>query len=269
LVGLVRDPAKAHDLGSLGIELRQGDYLDRESLSRAFIGVEKLMLTATHAFTDRNTAHGNVIDAAVAAGVRHVVFMPIIRKKNSSFTMKEITEEDIFTVRKLLSSGLTYTLAEHPPFLDVLSFYIGDTAHETGVRVPTGDGKFAAASRDDLAEAHAAILTGGGHENRTYALTGDPAVSFSDVADILSKIHGRKVPYVAISDAQFFELKRSPGVPQFVIEFALKWVQGMNAGEWQAQTRDLETLIGRKPKTAFEFFRDDYLQPKNPITSIE
>ena len=43
LVGLVRDPAKATDLASLGVELRQGDYLDRESLSRAFAGVEKLI----------------------------------------------------------------------------------------------------------------------------------------------------------------------------------------------------------------------------------
>jgi hypothetical protein len=34
--------------------------------------------------------------------------MPITRKKDSSFTIKEITEEDVFAVRKLLSSGLTY-----------------------------------------------------------------------------------------------------------------------------------------------------------------
>jgi NAD(P)H dehydrogenase (quinone) len=177
LVGLVRDPAKATDLAALGVELRQGDYLDRASLSRAFKGVEKLMLTATHAFTERNAAHGNVIDVAVEAGVRHLVFMPIIRKKNSSFTMKEITDEDIFTAKKLRSSGLTYTLAQHPPFLDVLGFYVGTNAHEVGVQVPAGNGKFAAATRDDLAEAHAAILTGDGHENKTYALTGDPAVS--------------------------------------------------------------------------------------------
>jgi len=65
LVGLVRDPSKAGELAGAGVELRQGDYLDPESLSRSFEGVEKLMLISTHAFTDRNTAHANVIDAAV------------------------------------------------------------------------------------------------------------------------------------------------------------------------------------------------------------
>jgi predicted dinucleotide-binding enzyme len=130
--------------------------------------VEKVMLISTHAFTDRNTAHANVIDAAVKVGVRHLVFMPIIRKEHSSFKMKEITEEDLFTEEKLRPSGLTYTLAKHPPFLDVLATYIGKNAHETGVRVPAGKGKFTAATRDDLAAAHAAICAqvGAGDECR-------------------------------------------------------------------------------------------------------
>jgi NAD(P)H dehydrogenase (quinone) len=269
LVGLVREPDKAADLAALGIELRRGDYLDRVSLSRAFKGIEKLMLTSTHAFTQRNAAHANVIDVASEVGVRHLVFMPIGRKKNSSFTMKEITEEDIFTVEKLRASGLAYTLAHHPPFMDVLGFYVGTNAHEVGVMVPPGNGKFAAATRDDLAEAHAAILAGSGHENKSYALTGDPAVSFPDIAEILSKVYGRKVAYKPISDEQFIQLKRPLGFPEHVIEFVLKWVQGMAAGEWQEQTRDLETLIGHKPKTAFEYFRDEYLAPKSPLTSMQ
>ena len=180
------------ELAAAGVELRQGDYLDPKSLSRSFEGVEKLMLISTHAFTDRNAAHANVIDAAVKAGIQHMVFMPVMRRAHSSFTMKEITEEDIFTEKKLLSSGLTYTLAKHPPFLDVLATYIGPRAHETGVRVPAGTGKFTAATRDDLAAAHAAILTEGGNENASYRLTGNPPISFSDIATILSKVHGRR-----------------------------------------------------------------------------
>src|SRR4051794_12150956 len=78
LVALVRDPAKAKDLAALGIAVRQGDYLDTESLKRAFKGIEKVMLTSTHAFTDRKTAHANVINSAAEAGVKHVVYMPVI-----------------------------------------------------------------------------------------------------------------------------------------------------------------------------------------------
>ncbi len=260
LVGLVRDPAKAQDLAALGVELRRGDYMEPASLLRAFEGIDKVMLTATHAFTDRKTAQGNVIDAAVAKGVRHLVYMSIFRKQGSSLTMKEITDEDLFTERKLMSSGLAWTIVDHPPFLDVLAFYIGPNAHETGVNVPaSGTGKFAAASRNDLAEAHAAILVGKGHESRRYSLTGDPAVSFADIAECLSKIHARKVPFSTMSDQQFLEGTRAKGIPDFIAEFALGWIHGMDEGEWAQQTRVLESFIGHKPQTAFEFLRDNYL----------
>lgn len=259
LAGLVRDPAKAQDLAALGIELRQGDYLDKASLPAAFAGVDKIMLTSTHAFTPRNEAHGNVIDAAAAAGVKHMVFMPIFRRPGSTFTMKEITEEDIFTVGKLKASGMAWTLVQHPPFMDVLSFYVGMKATETGVRVPAGNGKFAAATRDDLAAAHAAILAGKGHEGKTYTLTGSPGVSFPDIAKILTKLTGREVPYIAISDNEYLKILSGNGLPDFVPPFILKWVQGMAAGEWQEQGNDLEKLLGRKPETATDYLRDQYL----------
>lgn len=255
LVGLVRDPAKAEDLAALGVELRQGDYLDRESLNRAFAGVEKLMLTSTHAFTDRKTAHANVIDVAVKAGVRHLVYMPIYRKAGSTFSMKEITEEDIFTIDKLRSSGLTYTLVKHPPFMEPAMMYAGPNAVETGVRVPAGNGKFTAATRDDLAAAHATVLTEPGHEGKTYYLSGAPAVSWADVARILSEVNGKDVPYIPISDEEYVKSMQVLGFPDFVPPFILKWVQGMNQGEWEEVTNDLETLIGRKPTTIAEYLR--------------
>lgn len=259
LIGLARDPAKAADLSERGIEIRQGDYLDRASLARAFSGVDKLMLTSTHAFTDRNAAHGNAIDAAVEAGVKHVVFMPVHRKPGSTFTMKEITAEDAFTIQKLRASGLAYTLAEHPPFIDTLVGYLGPNPYETGIRITAGNGKLAPATRDDLAAAHAAILTGDGHENKTYTLTGGQAISFADLAAIFSEISGKPVPYIPVSrDEYVAHMKEVTHAPDFVVEFLCTWVDGMNAGEWQDVTADLETLIGRKPTTAADYFRADH-----------
>jgi NAD(P)H dehydrogenase (quinone) len=259
LVGLVRDPAKAQDLAALGIELRRGDYLDTASLRTAFEGIEKVMLVSTHAFTPRNEAHGNVIDAAAMAGVRHLVFMPVHRKPGSSFTMKEVTEEDIFTVGKLKASALAWTLVEHPPFMDSLSVYLGPNVLETGVRGPAASGRFAAATRDELAAAHAAILTGQGHELQSYNLAGAPAISFQDIARILSELSHRNVPYVTLSDAEYLEILAAAGLPAHARPFVMQWVQGMAAGEWDETPGDLEKLIGRKPTSAKEYLREVYV----------
>jgi NAD(P)H dehydrogenase (quinone) len=154
---------------------------------------------------------------------------------------------------------------KHPPFLDSINLYIGLNAPETGVRLPERNGRFAAASRDDLAEAHAVVLTEPGHENKTYSLSGDPSVSFPDVAKILSEILGKKVPFIPISDQEFLDLKLADGFPDFVTKFVLRWVQGMGEGEWSDQSGDLEKLIGHKPQTVTEYLRETYAAAKTPV----
>ncbi|MCP5893857.1 hypothetical protein NL374_27565, partial [Klebsiella pneumoniae] len=84
-------------------------------LVRAFEGVDKLMLTSAVAFTDRATHHRNAITAARAAGVRHVVYMAIMRKAGSGRIIPEVTESDLLTEQVLKSSGLAATIVYHPP----------------------------------------------------------------------------------------------------------------------------------------------------------
>ncbi|MDA0183979.1 NAD(P)H-binding protein [Solirubrobacter phytolaccae] len=255
-MGLARDPEKAAVLAALGIEIRTGDYFDYDSLKRAFAGVEKVLLVPTHAFTDRSTQHANVIAAAAEVGVKHLVYTPIIRKAGSAFELPQVTEPDAFTIKTLEASGLQSTILGHPPYIENFPFYIGADAFESGVRVPAGDGKVASAAREDLAEAQAVVLTDPGHEGKTYALHGAPAVSFSDLAQILSEIRGTAVHHVPLSDEAYLEHMVAGGLPGPAAEFALRWIHAINGGEWDDQPGDLERLLGRKPTTIAEFLRD-------------
>ncbi|MEN2977587.1 SDR family oxidoreductase (plasmid) [Tistrella bauzanensis] len=263
LVGLARDPAKAADLAADGIEIRQGDYLDDEGLVRAFQGIEKVMLVSATAFTDRNTQHQNVIGAAKQAGVEHIVFMPVIHKAGSAFSLPQVTDEDRFVEERLKASGLIYTLVRHPPFLDTVVSYVGGNPLVTGVVVPAGAGKAGYALRDELAEAHAVVLSEAGHENKAYALYGGPAVSFADVAQSLSDISGKPVPFNAVSDQDYIAHLMAAGLPEPAAGFVLAWAHGINAGEWDGQTGDLETLLGRKPTTPTAFLRASYAAPQH------
>jgi NAD(P)H dehydrogenase (quinone) len=256
LVGLARDPGKAADLAAHGVEIRAGDYFDHDSLTRAFAGVEKVLLVPAPAFTDRSTQHATVIAAAEEAGVEHIVYPPIIRKVGSEFALPQVTEPDTATIKVLEASGLRSTILGHPPYIESVRGYIGDNAFESGVRVPAGDGKAAPASRADLAEAQAVVLTEPGHEGRTYALHGAPAVSFSDVAEILSEIRGTAVHHVPLSDEEYLDQLVAGGLPGPAAEFVLSWVHAVNRGEWDDQSGDLERLLGRKPTTIAEFLRD-------------
>ncbi len=249
IIGLSRKKEATEDLAAKGVEVRFGDYFDYDSLLRAFEGGDKVMLTSTVAFTDRFTQHYNAITAARQAGVKHVVYMSIMRKEGSGRIMPEVTESDLFTEQVLRSSGLDYTILYHPPFTDALSFYYDSNPYVNGIKIPANNGKMAPAKRDELAEAHAIILTTPGHENKTYSLGGSDSVSFSDIAKILADIKGQPVSFTTITAEEYIDGIVAKGVPRHVAEFITSWVVAIEEGEFEYQSGDMERLLGRKTKT--------------------
>ncbi|MCW4467624.1 SDR family oxidoreductase [Flavobacterium sp. MFBS3-15] len=252
IIGLSRKRENIEELAAKGIEIRIGDYSDYNSLVAAFKDIDKIMLTSAVAFTDRSAHHYNVITAAREAGVKHVVYMSIMRREGSGRVMPEVTESDIFTEQLLKSSGLNYTIVYHPPFADLLSFYYGPNPYEHGIKVPAKNGKMLPATRDELAEAHAEILSTPGHENKTYSLGGSHPISFSEIAKILAEIKGQPVSFTTITPEEYIDGIVAQGVSRNVAEFITNWVLAIEGGEFEYQSGDLERLLGRKTKT----FRD-------------
>ncbi|MBS7564720.1 SDR family oxidoreductase [Mucilaginibacter sp. Bleaf8] len=253
IIGLSRKKEPMEDLAARGIEVRFGDYFDYDSLVRAFEGIDKIMLTSTVAFTDRSTQHYNAITAARQAGVKHVVYMAIMRKEGSQRIMPEVTESDLYTEQVLKSSGLTYTIVYHPPFTDALSFFLDPNSYENGIKVPANNGKMAPATRDELAEAHAEILSTPGHENKTYSLGGSNLISFADIAKILAEVKGQPVPFTTITSEEYIDGIVAKGAPRHVAEFITSWVLAIEGNEFEHQSGDLERLLGRKTKTFREY----------------
>jgi NAD(P)H dehydrogenase (quinone) len=249
IIGLSRKKEQIEDLAAKGIEVRFGDYFDFDSLLRAFEGIDKVMLTSTVAFTDRSTQHFNAITAARQVGVKHIVYMAIMRKEGSGRVMPEITESDLFTEQVLKSSGLAYTIVYHPPFTDVLTLYFDPNPYENGIKIAANNGKMSPATRDELAEAHAEILSTPGHENRAYSLGGSEAVSFADIAKILAEIKGKPVSFTSITAEEYINGIVSKGVPRHVAEFITSWVIAIEEGVFEHQSGDLERLLGRRTKT--------------------
>jgi NAD(P)H dehydrogenase (quinone) len=253
IIGLSRKKEATEDLSAKGIEIRIGDYFDYDSLVHAFEGIDKVMLISSVAFTDRSTQHYNAITAARQAGVKHVVYMSIMRKERSGRIMPEITESDLFTEQVLKSSGLDYTILYNPPFMDLLSFYYGSNPFESGIKVPANNGKMAPATRDEISEAHAEILSTQGHENKTYSLGGSDSVSFSDIAKILSELKGQPVEFTTITPEDYIDSIVAQGPPHHVAEFITSWVMAIEEGEFEQQSGDLEQLLGRKSQTFKEY----------------
>ena len=79
IAGLVRDEKKAADLAIKGITLRKGDYYDAASLQQAFQGIDTLVFISSGSLEDRVSQHRNVVNAAKASGVKHIIYTSVLK----------------------------------------------------------------------------------------------------------------------------------------------------------------------------------------------
>ncbi len=253
IVALARTPSKLGSLAEKGVEIRAGDYLDPGSLERAFAGVHKLLLVSTRAFNDAVKEHSNVIDAARQSEVSHLHYISLQRAELSSVDIPPVTHWEKETEALLQASGLDFTILRNTMYFDTLP--LGKSVIDSGIRVPAGEGRGAFASRHDLAEGAAAVLSGDGHEGRIYTLTGREAVGMADIAAALSEANGFEIDYRNVPVAEFVEARVKEGFPEPVANFFAAWMKAIAAGEFSEVSGDLERLIGRPPQTARDFYQ--------------
>ena len=105
LVAIVRNPAKADALKQQGIVIRQADYADEAALTLALKDVEKLLLIPSSEVGQRAIQHQNVINAAVAAGVKFIAYTRLLHADTSPLGLHD---EPGITEKALASSGIPY-----------------------------------------------------------------------------------------------------------------------------------------------------------------
>jgi NAD(P)H dehydrogenase (quinone) len=259
LAVLVRDPAKATDLQAQGVSVKQGDYNDYASLIAAFEGVDKLFLVSGNDIPNRVPQHTNAINAAKEAGVQHLVYTSFQRKtEDGSSAAAFVAEAHLATEKLLKESGLTYTILKNALYLDVLPLFMGPVLDTNTIYLPAGEGKVPYASRADMGAAGAAVLTGTGHENKSYEISNDTSYSFQDIARILSDLSNKTIQYFSPTAEEFGSALAAAGVPAGAIEMTAGFCVAMAQGEFDFPGTDLEKLLGRKPETAAQFLKAAY-----------
>jgi NAD(P)H dehydrogenase (quinone) len=162
IAAVVRDPAKVADLAAQGVEVRRGDYTDPRSLEDAFRGIDKLLFISTNVVgEERMLHHRNVVNAARAAGVRHVVYTSVIKPAPDA---KFAAAPGHFHTEALVrESGLRYTFFRNNLYADLVPFMFGEAVQTGTLAHNGGDGRIGFVAREDIAQALAAVLAEGEH----------------------------------------------------------------------------------------------------------
>lgn len=258
IVALVRDESKAANLKELGVNLAVGNYDDVDSLDHAMQGVDKVLLISGTE-PNRIRQHQNVVDAAKRADVKLLAYTSRAVKGQDTAN-NPLMEAHFATEAYLQSSGLNYAVLRNALYMDVIPLYVGGAqVFETGIHLPTGDGKVSFALRSELGEAIANMLVDGDTKSGIHELTASEAWSYYDVAEALSELSGKQVAYAPIEQPEFEARMRERGLPDRMIQFSMNFHNEVRNGLLDEVSPEMGQLLGRAPaslkdglKTLFE-----------------
>lgn len=255
---LVRSSEKSGAFANLpGVEVVYGDFAAPDSLAPALEGIDRALLISS-IDPKLPELQGNFIQAAKRAGVPYVV------KFSGAWTMGGADlREWRFTrwhadAEKLLEdSGLAFTHLQPNQFMQVYLRFQPTIAAQ---------GKFFAACKNarvspvdirDIAAVAAAVLTGSGHEGKSYVITGPESLTYAEIADKLSAAVGKKVSYVDVPLEQARKAMVESGSPQWYVDGQMEHFQVRLKG-YQAAVTTVVSEVARKQPISFDQFARDH-----------
>jgi NAD(P)H dehydrogenase (quinone) len=218
------------------------DYQDRDSLQSAFEGAEKLLLVSGSDIGQRVEQHRNVVESAARAGVELLVYTSILRADSAT---QLLAGEHQATEELLSSSGIPHVLLRNGWYFENYTSQIPSYLENGAIVGAAGEGRISGASREDYAEAAAAVLTNSDQAGAVYELGGDRAFTMSDLADELSRQTRRDIAYRNLGVDDYAELLASFGLPEPAARTYADGDRAVADGELYVETGDLSRLIGR------------------------
>jgi NAD(P)H dehydrogenase (quinone) len=244
IVAVVRNVKKASAFADLGVEVRQGDYLDPESLQKAFAYADKLLFISSPDSDDtlRVVQHANVVKAARDAGVKHIAYTSYAFAETSKIPLAQV---HLATEHAIRTTNIPYTFLRNSLYTEVFVNPALRASVEHGAVVTnTGSGRINSVSREDLALAAAAVLVGEGHENKTYSLVSGQTWSYDELSQIISEVSGKQVMHQSVSFEEEKSILLNAGLPEPIAVLMAGIYHAVSEGETSQTADDLQKLIG-------------------------
>ena len=242
IVGLVRSPEKAADLG---ISIHAFDYAKADKLEPALRGVDTLLLISSSEVGQRATQHRNVIEAAKAAGVKRIVYTSLLHADVSPLNL---ADEHRTTEADLKASGLAHTVLRNGWYTENYTASIPPALAHGAFPGSAGDGRISSAPRSDYADAAVTVLTTQGHDGQVYELAGDEPYTLTQLAAEISRQSGKEIPYVNLPEADYAGILLKAGLPEWLAKGLASWDVGASQGALFDDGRQMSKLL-RRPTT--------------------
>lgn len=277
LILITRTPSKLADRAKAGCEVRYGDFDKLDTLHDAVRGADKLLLISGTRVGARVRQHKAAIDAAAAAGVRHIVYTSFVNLEAANPAIVTIDHRE--TEDLIKSSGLAWTFLRDAHYADAMILNAGPGFIASGLWLTsTKGGREAMVWREDCVDCAVAVLTQEGHENKAYPITGPNLETFAEIAALLSEVSGHPINLVDTDDAGMYAHFDALGIPREPVDdqtvAGVPWnsddmvsfERAIREGFLDVRTDDVQRLTGRRARSVRQLIEAnaDYLRSVKP-----
>ncbi len=245
----VRDPKR----GQLpaGVEVVRLDFLDPATAGPALLDVDRIFLMRPPAISDVATALGPLVEAAAQRRVQRMVVLSVmgVNPALPHWRME----------RMVRLAGLPMTALRPSYFAQNLLTAFGDDIRlRSQLPLASGNGRVSFIDTRDIAEAAARIFTDlPGHPAEPVTLTGPEALTFEEVASVLSAELGRPITYLRQSLWQRRRTLQAQGMPSAYVNVQLVIDITTRLGLARKITPDLPRILGRPATSMTRFIHDE------------
>jgi len=240
IIGIARSPEKATHLG---IEIRKGDYNNKEDFDKALKGTDVVLLVSGMDHPDKRIGqHRNIINAAKENGVKKIVYTSIIGKDGDS-TFDPIVKSNRQTEKDIQESGLDWLIGRNGLYIEPDVEYIEKYKEFGKIANCAADGLCSYTSRSELAFAYTKMIL---HEDRNgniYNLVGD-AISQIQLTNYLNRAFGTDLFYETMEVEDYLEFQQKVN-GEFLGTVIAGIYSKIRNGEFNVES-DFEAAAGRK-----------------------
>jgi uncharacterized protein YbjT (DUF2867 family) len=236
-----------------GLETVVIDYNRPETLRAAFQGCDTLFLLGPNA-PNQTDLERNAVQAAKAAGVRHIVKQSVMGAAEEAYSLAHIHRP---IEKAIEASGVAFTFVRPNSFMQNAVTFMAPTIRAEGAFYSaSGDARISHVDVRDIAAVVVKALTEPGHEGAIYTLSGPEALSYDEMAEELSNVIGRTIRHVSLPAADLKGAMLAEGMPEAIADRMLDLERYFREGLASVVTGDVKRVTGRDPRRFREYARE-------------
>ncbi len=236
-------------LSSYNIDFVQFDFMDATTYQTALENCDILFLLRPPQISDTNKYFKPIIEIAKKVDVKHIIFLSVQGVEKSSIIPHHKIE------KLIVESKIPYTFLRPAYFMqNFLGSLHFDLVSKKRIYLPAGNAKFTLVDVSDIGEVAASIIiNSSNYINKSFELTNNEKLTFSEMASQLSKGLDKKISFISPNLIQFYFEKRKEKMDLMLILVMIMLHYFPRFQKEPKNTDCVKTITENEP-TTFEHF---------------